>query len=203
MMKHVNNLSEFKRRLFEYIETPTINQMTIVNNFTLIREDYKIFVQSFNGLFSFFVITSLVYMYCFAKQFDSIYLSYYDYINISMCIIIIIIYVINIARIKNQLLLIIENISSHTYLSKHIQLEDYIMEQNNEEMDLEFLKNRIIYINIISKNNETLNKLALLNRVLTQRWEIFRVAGFEVTDTSIFSKLFLIASVLIASKELK
>lgn len=219
-----NNIKDFLASFISIIDNrEKIDISTIISEFSQIKSTHKKYVESTNSMFGLLVICSLLSGYFIALRNTHQELSITQYINVIICVLLIISYFLIINKVKNNVQEIKSLINSEKFQLLYRDNSDITIQETNIDMPNQLTNLRDVVIsmtgininnnlntnendNILLKTalttsfNKSLSEWIIIDRKLSGNWENFQIVGFEIEDTTLLQKaVFIITSFFMLS----
>lgn len=180
---------------------------TVTEDFFKVRTEHNSMIENLNYIFSTANITGLLALYFTIKNINNNQYLIMEIINISIFLLIEIIYLYTINKVKRCIDIIKEKMVSISYISQILNKRGDIPliknnnENENEDIDLEISHHSRVSAIASVKTSETLDWI-IMKEILDSEWETFKFLGFPITDSYIIQKIFGIIITLLIAKDI-
>jgi len=206
ILNHKNKIVIKTNKIKEHIKSSVIFEGKI-SGITLdivrLRDEYNESVEQLNPFFASLSILTLIY-FSFLIGYEDIYnFSPIDWINLSIFLVIIYIYINSAQKLRSSIDNIANIITRSIYTNDcfgRMNKIEYDSKQNHDNDNIhETIIDMHICISSMYENMAIIN----LQKVIELQWNTFQIFGIQITDTGLIQKVFSILIVITISSNLQ
>jgi hypothetical protein len=216
---HCQDIINYVDKLTIFIESHGESIRSIISEFKYIKSQYKISVKNLNNMFSSTLICGFLFAYSIIINYDSVFMTPFNYVLIVCIFINIVIYLYVIVKIKKSVAIIKDVTSSENFDTNFLEKKDFVeliaensnigsfeedddeenirstirtaskIETDDQLLTLKSIKGLCMRSMIKNLENSNTNDYQVLSNQLSQQWTPFNIFGFKIDDATIISKL--------------
>lgn len=209
MFYHKNKLERYRDTTINFSNDSSLSLTYKINSITLqysrLKAEYIITIESLNSMFVVMNIFGLTYLYVVLNLIEIKSIEITEIIDIVLLLISIYAYIYSATKVRSALDDIVDMITSPAYINNCIRKDtnEKIIPNINENITNQEIGNLISHTYITTvESSEMLSWFALYN-LMKDKWTTFQIFGLiELSDQSIFQKIFGILFLIILSQNI-